>query len=138
MSTLKQKCPEVFEFYMTYPPMLDRASSCAIDLEARRMLAGVLEALATTEDYNGLSCQFDAFAVWLYKTDTIKRDSTETMAPIPKEAQDIIVGESQTLLDALRCIEVASHRIEQDKRITNALVVELNQLYSIFNRTLLQ
>ena len=138
MSTLKQLYPEIFELYTTYPPMLDRACSCAIDLDNKRLMSGVLEALATTEDYRDLSCQFDAFALWLYKSDALDLKSLATMVPVHKEARRLIIGEAQTMLDVLRCIETASHRKEKNTRITNALVVELTQLYKIFNHTLLQ
>ena len=136
--TLKEAYPEIFDLYVTYPPLIDRACFYATELDKKRLMTGVLQELATHQRYAKVSCQFDAFAVWLFDTDAISKEKTEDMEPVKPEYQPQIIGESQTLLAVLRCIETASHRVKSNTKVVNALVVELSQLYKIFNVTLLQ
>lgn len=136
--TLKEAYPEIFNLYATYPPLLDRACHYAVQLDKERLMTGVLQELATRERYAKVSCQFDAFAVWLFDTDAVSQEKAVDMEPVPVEFQRQIIGDSQSLLAVLRCIETASYRRNAGDKIINALIVELSQLYKIFNSTLLQ
>jgi len=136
--TLKEAYPEIFNLYVTYPLLLDRACFYAIELDKKRLMSGVLQDLATRSRYAKVSCQFDAFAVWLFDTDAISQEKAEGMEPVPVEFQETCIGNAQSLLAVLRAIETATHRNGDKDKVLNALVVELGQLYKIFNATLLQ